>query len=103
MSQMPRSNAIAQRVVPTPASTGTVSRALQLLAVLADAKGPVAVKHVANTMGLAPSTAHRLLQLLRKEGFVDAAASGRLYDIGAQFYRSFAQQLGATADPIAGG
>lgn len=68
-------------------STGTVSRTLHLLGVLADAAGTVTVKYVAEQMNLAPSTAHRLLQLLRKEGFVEAAEGGRQYAIGPQFYR----------------
>lgn len=68
-------------------STGTVSRALQLLTVVADAGGAVTVKYVAETMRLPTSTAHRLLQLLRTEGFVEASAEGRQYVIGRQFYR----------------
>lgn len=66
--------------------TGTVSRALQLLSLMADTQGSIAVKQVAESMGLAPSTAHRLLQLLRKEGFVDGDGHGR-YAIGTEFYR----------------
>ncbi|MCG8546295.1 MAG: IclR family transcriptional regulator [Alphaproteobacteria bacterium] len=69
------------------APTGTVSRALNLLAVLADADGPVTIKYVADTMGLAPSTAHRLLALLKDEGFVADVLESRSYTIGAQFYR----------------
>lgn len=68
-------------------STGTVSRALNLLAVLADADGPVTIKYVSEKMGLAPSTAHRLLALLKEEGFVADVIESRSYKIGAQFYR----------------
>ncbi|MDB5819275.1 MAG: hypothetical protein JWQ11_2915 [Rhizobacter sp.] len=75
------------------AGTGTVSRALHLLALLADAGGAVTVKYVSDAMNLAPSTAHRLLQLLRKEGFVDVAAAGQ-YGVGPQFYRVAARVLG---------
>jgi DNA-binding IclR family transcriptional regulator len=79
--------------------TGTVSRALQLLAVLADAHGEVSIKYVAETMGLAPSTAHRLLQLLRKEGFVQSRPGSRNYTIGTQFYRVAARVLGTVTVP----
>ncbi len=67
--------------------TGTVSRALRLLALLADADGPVTIKYVSEQMGLAPSTVHRLLGLLKEEGFVADVLDSRSYAIGAQFYR----------------
>lgn len=75
------------------AGTGTVSRALALLTLLADAGGSVTVKQVGDSLQVPPSTAHRLLQLLRKEGFVDAAAGGQ-YGIGPQFYRVAARVVG---------
>lgn len=75
------------------AGTGTVSRALALLTLLADAGGRVTVKHVGDVMQVPPSTAHRLLQLLRKEGFVDAAPGGQ-YGVGPQFYRVAARVVG---------
>ncbi|VCU70460.1 Acetate operon repressor [Pigmentiphaga humi] len=81
------------------AGSGTVSRALHLLTVLADAGGSVTVKHVADQMRLAPSTAHRLLQLLKKEGFVDTAAESRQYTIGAEFYRVAARVAGTVSPP----
>lgn len=78
---------------PSETSTGTVSRALQLLTVIADSGGSVSVKRIAEAMRLAPSTAHRLLNLLRKEGFVEASAEGRQYSIGPQFYRVAARVI----------
>jgi DNA-binding IclR family transcriptional regulator len=75
------------------AGTGTVSRALHLLTLLADAGGSVTVKQVGDVLQVPPSTAHRLLHLLRKEGFVDAAAGGQ-YGIGPQFYRVAARVVG---------
>ncbi len=80
-------------------STGTVSRALQLLSVLADAGESVTVKYVAETMRLAPSTAHRLLNLLKKEGFVEAGETSRQYAIGPQFYRVSARVVSAVSLP----
>ncbi len=74
-------------------ASGTVSRALQLLTVLADAPGPVSVKQVADQMQLAPSTVHRLLQLLRQDGFVQAGPETRQYAIGAEFFRVSARVM----------
>lgn len=77
-------------------STGTVSRALSLLAVLADADGPVTIKYVCEQMGLAPSTVHRLLGLLRDEGFVADVLESRSYKVGPQFYRVSARVIGSS-------
>ena len=81
------------------AGSGTVSRALHLLTVLADAGGSVTVKYVADQMKLAPSTAHRLLQLVKKEGFIEAAAENHQYAIGPEFYRVSARVLGTVSLP----
>ena len=81
------------------ASTGTVSRAVQLLAVLADAQGPVTVKQVAERLQLPPSTAHRLLQLLKKEDFVEAREESRQYAVGPAFYRVAARVMAGTSVP----
>src|ERR1035441_10338250 len=81
------------------ASTGTVSRALSLLSTLADAGGPVSVKEVADKMGLPPSTAHRLLQLMRVEGFVAALPGSRQYIVGNELYRVSARIVSATKTP----
>jgi len=80
-------------VSETVVSTGTVSRALSLLTVIADAGGTVTVKYVAETMQLPTSTAHRLLTLLRTEGFLESTLEGRQYTIGRQFYRVAARVL----------
>ncbi|WP_288251495.1 IclR family transcriptional regulator [uncultured Hydrogenophaga sp.] len=66
--------------------TGTVSRALHLLTFLADSSGPVTVKQVGEHLKVPPSTAHRLLNLLATESFVDIVGNG-LYGIGSRFYR----------------
>jgi DNA-binding IclR family transcriptional regulator len=80
-------------------NTGTVSRALSLLSTLADAGGPVTVKEVADKMGLPPSTAHRLLQLMRAEGFVAALPGSRQYIVGNELYRVSARIVNATKMP----
>ena len=80
-------------------STGTVSRALALLSTLADAGGPITVKEVADKMALPPSTAHRLLQLMRAEGFVEALPGSRQYIVGNELYRVAARIVNATKAP----
>lgn len=68
------------------AGSGTVSRAMHLLTFLADSSGPVTVKQVVEYLKVPPSTAHRLLNLLATEGFVEIAGNG-LYGVGSRFYR----------------
>lgn len=68
------------------ASTGTVSRAMHLLRVISEANGPITVKAASERLGLAPSTTHRLLQLLRQDGFVEVVAPGQ-YAVGPQLLR----------------
>lgn len=75
-----------QPVREESAGSGTVSRALHLLRVLAEEGGTLSVKQVSHRLGLPPSTSHRLLQLLRQDGFVDSPQSGQ-YVIGPQFLR----------------
>lgn len=68
------------------AGTGTVSRTLHLLTFLAGSSGPVSVKQVGEYLRVPPSTAHRLLNLLATESFVEVAGNGA-YGIGSRFYR----------------
>jgi DNA-binding IclR family transcriptional regulator len=84
----------------TDAGTGTVMRAVQLLTALADAQGPVTVKQVAERLQLPPSTAHRLLQLLKKEDFVESHEESRQYGIGPAFYRVAARVVSGTSVPV---
>ncbi|CAO3437301.1 IclR family transcriptional regulator [Azospirillum endophyticum] len=79
------------------AGTGTVSRALMLLSVLADAGGEVTVKYVSEAMQLSPSTAHRLLHLMKDEGYVEAVPHNRTYVVGPMFYRVAAKVVGSVS------
>ncbi|MGQ7843943.1 IclR family transcriptional regulator [Granulosicoccus sp. 3-233] len=76
-----------------PVSTGTVSRALRLLSILADADKPVTIKYASEKMQLAPSTVHRLLGLLKEEGFAVDVIDTRCYAVGPQFYRVSARVI----------
>jgi DNA-binding IclR family transcriptional regulator len=75
--------------------TGTVFRVVRLLAAIAEAGRPVGVGKLADELGLATSTVHRLLQLLRKEGIVDWDTETHLYFVGAEYYRIAARVVGA--------
>ena len=66
--------------------TGTISRAMHLLTLLADSTGPVTVKQVGEHLKVPPSTAHRLLNLLATESFVEIVGNG-YYGIGSRLYR----------------
>ncbi|WP_198349254.1 IclR family transcriptional regulator domain-containing protein [Ramlibacter pinisoli] len=59
---------------------------LQLLTLIAQGEGEFGVKDVAQGLDLAPSTAHRLLNLLLADGFV-ARSNLRRYRIGPEFLR----------------
>src|SRR3546814_14549335 len=72
--------------------TSIISRALYLLALLADAPGQVTVKQVSTDLKVPPSTAHRLLNALAGEGVVAASGSG-IYRIGPRFYRRSARVI----------
>lgn len=61
-------------------------RVLQLLGLVAAADRDFGVKDVATQLGLPPSTVHRMLKLLQKNGFVEHTAQRR-YRIGMEFYR----------------
>jgi DNA-binding IclR family transcriptional regulator len=68
-------------------TTGTVARTLSMLRVIAEAKGSVGVKDVADALHLPMSTSHRLLDLLLQAGFVQKEKVKRRYGIGAEFFR----------------
>jgi DNA-binding IclR family transcriptional regulator len=74
-------------------TSGTVNRVLQLLAFVAQGDGEFGVKDVVQGLDLAPSTAHRLLNLLLADGFV-ARSDLRRYRIGPEFQRLARMALG---------
>lgn len=69
------------------AETGTVHRAVRVLTALAEANGAIRVSELAQRIGLAPSTTHRLLHLLKKEGLVQWSAGNHSYSIGSELLR----------------
>lgn len=73
--------------VREPADSASVSnRILQILDAVASADRDFGVKDIADKVGLPPSTAHRMLQVLKQHGFIEQT-QGRRYRIGLEFYR----------------
>lgn len=68
------------------ASTGTVTRIIQVLRRVAEAEHATAPRDLAEDLGLPLSTAHRLLTLLTEEGMVTRSGKGG-YVPGIQFHR----------------
>ncbi|MDA8262167.1 MAG: IclR family transcriptional regulator [Actinomycetota bacterium] len=66
---------------------GTVARVVAVLRVLAESQESVAVQEVARQVGLAPSSAHRLLGLLIDANMVERDANARRYRVGREFSR----------------
>jgi DNA-binding IclR family transcriptional regulator len=89
---------------------GTVARTLSVLRVVAEAKGLVGVKDVADALGLPMSTSHRLLDLLLEAGFVQKDTVKRRYGVGSELFRlaslvahkaSYASQVQPLLDELA--
>jgi DNA-binding IclR family transcriptional regulator len=87
------------------APVGTVARTLRLLQALAEADDTVTVAGLASRMRLPMSTVHRLLQLLRADGFVENEGQSHGYRAGPELLRVAAllagrQSIAAVARPI---
>jgi IclR family acetate operon transcriptional repressor len=86
-----------QRPVRVPASAGgpvqSLARALALLRAIAGQSGGVSLTDLAGRVGLAPSTTHRLLMTLKRNGMVHDDGQGRwligveAFVIGSAFVR----------------
>ncbi|CAM5612261.1 HTH-type transcriptional regulator KipR [Aquamicrobium terrae] len=67
-------------------SLGTVQRVVEVLRHLAE-RGDTTIKDLSAAIGLVPSTSHRMLDLLVKEGLVERVGERRSYQIGPEFFR----------------
>lgn len=65
---------------------GTVQRVIEVLRHLAES-GETTVTATSTAVSLAPSTCHRMLDLLAKDGIVERDAAKRSYRVGPEFYR----------------
>ncbi|SEB44870.1 DNA-binding transcriptional regulator, IclR family [Paramicrobacterium humi] len=72
--------ATARTTKPRPSSPAsqTLSRGIQILELLADARGSLAIDEVAQALGLHRSIAYRLLRTLEDHGLVVRDANGRV-------------------------
>ncbi len=80
-------------------STGTVARAVSVLAALADHGAEMGVNQLAETLSLPASTTHRLLKLLRNEDLVEWNPVTRRYGVGPGLYRISARVLESVSLP----
>lgn len=69
------------------ASPGPIQRAVDLLKLLAESDDAVAVRDVAQALGLPPSTSHRLLRQFVTAGFAVADPASKRYRVGPALYR----------------
>lgn len=67
-------------------SLGTVQRVVEILRHLAE-RGDTTIKDLSAAIGLVPSTCHRMLDLLVKEGLAEQAGERRGYHLGPEFFR----------------
>jgi len=65
---------------------GTVARSIEMLRYFAE-HNDTSIKSLSENLGLAPSTCHRLLDLLMREGIVEQDKATRRYRIGPEFFR----------------
>ena len=80
----------AKKKSPVP---GPVSRSVKLLQYLSEHE-PTTIRNASVALSLAPSTVHRLLDLLAREGMVEHNRLERSYRIGPEFFRIAAQVYG---------
>ena len=74
-----------ERVTPGE-GLGTVERVVEILRYFAD-RGESTLKELAAGVSLAPSTCHRLLDILASDGMIERSAARRTYSIGREFFR----------------
>lgn len=63
-------------------SNSSVERALMILELIASKKGAVGVGEIAEQLGLAKSTTHRILEALKNKQFIEQVETNDKYDIG---------------------
>lgn len=86
-------------------SLGTVARVIALLRLMAESDNDLTLTALSEKLGLAPSTIHRLLSLLAKEGLVGRNAATKTYYCAVEFVRISSLVLGSSritnlAEPI---
>ena len=67
-------------------SLGTVKRVIEIIRFFSE-RGEATLKDLSQALSLAPSTCHRLLDLLGQDGFVEQDKTHRRYRIGRDLFR----------------
>lgn len=67
--------------------SGTITRTIAVLRELAETKGDIQLKTLADALKLPPSTVHRLLDLLSQEDMIERDGTSRRYRVGREFLR----------------
>jgi len=75
---------------PPGEATGTVKRVVEVLRFFAE-RGEATLKEMSIALGLAPSTCHRLIELLGREGLIEQDSTHRRYRVGVEMFRISAQ------------
>src|ERR1017187_7885185 len=65
---------------------GTVKRVIEIIRFFGE-RGDATLKELSLALSLAPSTCHRLLELLGQDGFVERDTNPRRYRIGRDLFR----------------
>jgi DNA-binding IclR family transcriptional regulator len=71
---------------PPGEALGTVQRVVEVLRFFAE-RGEATLKEVSVALSLAPSTCHRLLDLLGREGLIEQDRAHRRYRVGMELFR----------------
>ncbi|HVY56600.1 MAG TPA: IclR family transcriptional regulator [Xanthobacteraceae bacterium] len=74
----------------------SVSRAIDILNLLADAGEPLGVREIARRLDLAPSNVQRLIKTLAKAGFVEQTEGTLRYKVGYRAFRVGSAFMGQT-------
>ena len=82
----PRRGRTPSKPGPASGQVQSLTRGLSILEALAAAEGGLTLTDVANRVGLAPSTAHRLLSTLEKMGYVFQAGDLGHWYVGLQSF-----------------
>jgi DNA-binding IclR family transcriptional regulator len=75
---------------PPGEATGTVKRVVDVLRFFAE-RGEATLKEMSLALSLAPSTCHRLIELLGREGLIEQDSTHRRYRVGVEMFRISAQ------------
>jgi DNA-binding IclR family transcriptional regulator len=89
--------AMAEEIVDRDAMKGTIVRCIRMIERLAEAESPISASDLAEQLGLAVSTTHRILGQLRQEGIASRDPNSAAYRAGPELVRVAALIMGRTS------